>query len=53
MMSAIVHGWLGEFDHAEQCLRQASDLAEKNERPYDMIAADYGRGLVQMMRGQP
>jgi tetratricopeptide (TPR) repeat protein len=50
MMRAIVHGWLGEFDASEQCLRQASDLAEKNDRPYDMIAADYGRGLVQMMR---
>ncbi len=50
MMRAIVHGWLGEFDESEQCLRQASDLAEKNDRPYDVIAADYGRGLVQMMR---
>ncbi len=50
MMRAIVYGWLGEFDESEQCLRQASDLAEKNDRPYDMIAADYGRGLVQMMR---
>ena len=51
MMKAIVYAWLGEFDEAERCSGQASDLAETNDRPYDMIAADYGRGLVQMMRG--
>jgi class 3 adenylate cyclase/tetratricopeptide (TPR) repeat protein len=51
MMRALVHAWLGEFDEAERCSEQASDLAEKNDRPYDMIAADYGCGLVQMMRG--
>ena len=26
---------------SEQCARQASDLAEKNGRPYDIVAADY------------
>jgi tetratricopeptide (TPR) repeat protein len=51
MMRALVCAWLGDFDEAERRSRQASDLAEENERPYDMIAADYGRGLVQMMRG--
>ena len=51
MMSAIVHAWLGEFDQAERCSEEASILAETNDRPYDMIAADYGRGVVQMMRG--
>jgi class 3 adenylate cyclase/tetratricopeptide (TPR) repeat protein len=51
MMKAIIYAWLGEFDEAERCSGKASDLAEENERPYDMIAADYGRGLVQMMRG--
>ena len=51
MMSAIVHAWLGEFDQAERCSEEASILAEMNDRPYDMIAADYGRGVVQMMRG--
>lgn len=51
MMSAIVHAWLGEFDRAERCSEEASILAEMNDRPYDMIAADYGRGVVQMMRG--
>ncbi|KRR27974.1 hypothetical protein CQ14_09130 [Bradyrhizobium lablabi] len=51
MMSAIVHAWLGEFDEAEHCSEEASILAETNDRPYDMIAADYGRGVVQLMRG--
>lgn len=51
MMRAIVHGWLGEFEDSERCLAQARSLAEQSERPYDMIAADYGRGLVQLMRG--
>jgi class 3 adenylate cyclase/tetratricopeptide (TPR) repeat protein len=51
MMNAMVHAWLGEFDQAERCSEEASILAETNDRPYDMIAADYGRGVVQMMRG--
>ncbi len=42
---------MGEFDDSERCSEQASDLAEENDRPYDLIAADYGRGVVQMMRG--
>jgi class 3 adenylate cyclase/tetratricopeptide (TPR) repeat protein len=51
MMRAIVHAWLGEFDEAEACCGQAGNLADENERPYDVVAAEYGRGLVQMMRG--
>jgi tetratricopeptide (TPR) repeat protein len=51
MMRALVHAWLGEFDHAERCCGQAGELADENERPYDIVAAEYGRGLVQMMRG--
>jgi class 3 adenylate cyclase/tetratricopeptide (TPR) repeat protein len=51
MMRALVHGWLGEFDEAERCARLAADLADENERPYDIIAANYGRGVVQMMSG--
>ena len=51
MMRAIVHAWMGEFDESERCSGQAAISPKKNDRPYDMIAADYGRGLVQMMRG--
>ena len=51
MMDAMVHAYLGEFDQAERFSEQASILAETNDRPYDSIAADYGRGMVQMLRG--
>jgi class 3 adenylate cyclase/tetratricopeptide (TPR) repeat protein len=51
MMKAMVHASIGEYDDSEQCSRQASDLAQKNDRPYDIIAAGYGRGLVQMSHG--
>ncbi len=51
MMSALVHAWLGEFDRAERFSEEASILAETNDRPYDTIAADYGRGVVQTLRG--
>lgn len=51
MMNAMAHAWLGEFEQAERFSEEASILAETNDRPYDMIAADYGRGVVQMMRG--
>jgi class 3 adenylate cyclase/tetratricopeptide (TPR) repeat protein len=51
MMDAMVHAYLGEFDQAERFSEQASILAERNDRPYDTIAADYGRGVVQMLRG--
>ncbi len=51
MMRALVYVQMGEYDDSEQCSRQASDLAETNERPYEIIAALYGRGLVQMSHG--
>ena len=51
MMRGLVYAWLGDFDASERCSRQASDLADQNERPYDIIAAEYGRGLMAMMRG--
>ena len=51
MMDAVVHAWLGEFDEAESCSEKSAVLAETSGRPYDMIAADYGRGIVLLMRG--
>ncbi|WFU20446.1 AAA family ATPase [Bradyrhizobium sp. CB3481] len=51
MMNAVIHAWLGEFDEAEQCSEKSAVLAETSGRPYDMIAADYGRGIVLLMRG--
>ncbi|WKA30742.1 ATP-binding protein [Bradyrhizobium roseum] len=51
MMSAMVHAWMGEFDQAERFSEEAGILAETTDRSYDTIAADYGRGIVQMLRG--
>ena len=52
MMKAMVCGWLGNFDEAERSSEQADDLARANDRPYDLIAAEYGRGVIQMMRAK-
>ena len=51
MLKAILYASTGDYDDSEQCSRQAGDLAETSGRPYDIIAADYGRGLVQMSHG--
>jgi class 3 adenylate cyclase/tetratricopeptide (TPR) repeat protein len=51
MMDAVIHAWLGEFDQAERSAEKAAALADTSGRPYDMIAADYGRGIVLLMRG--
>jgi tetratricopeptide (TPR) repeat protein len=51
MMKAIVYASIGQYDDSEQCSRRASDLAARNDRPYDIVAGDYGRGFVQMMHG--
>lgn len=51
MMDAVIHAWLGEFDQAERSAEKAMNLADTSGRPYDMIAADYGRGIVLLMRG--
>lgn len=50
-MKAIMYAWLGEFDEAERCSGEALDLAEYSQRPYDTVTADYGRGVVQILRG--
>jgi class 3 adenylate cyclase/tetratricopeptide (TPR) repeat protein len=51
MMKTMVHALMGEYDDSLQCSRLASALAEKNDLPYDLIAADYGRGFMQMSHG--
>jgi class 3 adenylate cyclase/tetratricopeptide (TPR) repeat protein len=51
MMKAIIHSSMGEFDQSEEFSRQASNLAEESGLSYDMIAADYGRGLSQLVLG--
>jgi class 3 adenylate cyclase/tetratricopeptide (TPR) repeat protein len=51
MMKAIIYASIGEFDESQQSSSQASDLAQTGGRPYDLIAAGYGRGVVQIFQG--
>ena len=51
MMKSVVCASIGEYDDSVQCSQQASDLAASSGRPYDLIAADYGRGIVRMIHG--
>jgi class 3 adenylate cyclase/tetratricopeptide (TPR) repeat protein len=51
MMKAIIYASIGEFDESQQSSSQASDLAQAGGRPYDLIAAGYGRGVVQTFQG--
>jgi class 3 adenylate cyclase/tetratricopeptide (TPR) repeat protein len=51
MMKALICAWLGDFDQAEHACAEANQLARASERPYDMVAAEYGLGSVQIIRG--
>lgn len=51
MLKAIVYATIGESDDADQSSADASEIAERSGRPYDLIAAGYGRGLVQLFHG--
>ena len=51
MMKALISGWLGEFDNSDHACMQMSQLAQASNRPYDLVAADYGRGAVEILRG--
>jgi len=51
MMKAMICAWLGEFDHSERACLQTSQLAHANDRPYDTVASEYGRGAVEIIRG--
>ncbi|MDP1534970.1 MAG: hypothetical protein Q8L92_15445, partial [Rubrivivax sp.] len=51
LMKALVYVSTGEYDSSEQSSQLASDLARSNDRPYDIIAALYARGFVQLGHG--
>ncbi|MGE0290028.1 MAG: AAA family ATPase [Bradyrhizobium sp.] len=51
MMRSLIFSSMGEFEDAERCSEQAAELARKNDRPYDLIAASYSRGFMELMRG--
>ena len=51
MMKGLAGAWLGDFEEAERYSMLASDLAQAHDRPYDTVAAEYGRGIVELARG--
>ena len=51
MMKALISAWLGDFDESERACQRTSQLAQANDRPYDTVAAEYGRGAVEILRG--
>jgi class 3 adenylate cyclase/tetratricopeptide (TPR) repeat protein len=51
MMNSVAHAALGEFDHAAALQCSASDIAARTGRPYDRIAAGYGRGVFYLASG--
>jgi class 3 adenylate cyclase/tetratricopeptide (TPR) repeat protein len=51
MMKALICAWLGEFEQSERACVQMGELAQTNDRPYDTVASEYGRGAVEIIRG--
>jgi class 3 adenylate cyclase/tetratricopeptide (TPR) repeat protein len=49
-MRSVIHVWLGEFDASERYADRARELA-LHGRPYDMIAANYASGVLELWRG--
>jgi class 3 adenylate cyclase/tetratricopeptide (TPR) repeat protein len=48
MMKGVAHVAMGDADDAETWLRRASETATETGRPYDLIAANYGRGMYHL-----
>jgi tetratricopeptide (TPR) repeat protein len=46
------HGYLGAFEEAESCAREACEIAEETCRPFDQGVARFGDGIVKICRGQ-
>ena len=51
MMRTLVSVAMGEYDKSLQYARHARDLAESNDRPYDIVAAEYAHGFMQLSHG--
>jgi class 3 adenylate cyclase/tetratricopeptide (TPR) repeat protein len=51
MMRSIVCVWIGDFDASEQRADDARRLAQANRRQYDIIAASYAHGVLELWRG--
>jgi class 3 adenylate cyclase/tetratricopeptide (TPR) repeat protein len=52
MMKGVAHVAMGEAKDAETSLLCASKIAEETARPYDRIAANYGRGVFSLAWGR-
>ena len=44
MMKSITHTTLGELDKADHFQRQAQEIADESNRPFDRVAAAYSGG---------
>jgi class 3 adenylate cyclase/tetratricopeptide (TPR) repeat protein len=51
MMKAILSAHTGEHDEAVRNAQRAKDFANQSNRPYDHVAAGYGRGMVHLVKG--
>jgi tetratricopeptide (TPR) repeat protein len=52
MMKAVAHAAMGDRAPAEAAQRRADDHADAADRPYERIAASYGRGFVSLQWGR-
>ena len=50
MMKAILAAYTGEHDEAVRNAQRARDFANQSNRPYDLVAAGYARGMVYRER---
>jgi len=53
MMKSITHTTLGELDKADHFQRQAQQIADETNRPFDRVAAAYSGGSLMLGRGDP
>jgi class 3 adenylate cyclase/tetratricopeptide (TPR) repeat protein len=51
MMHGIANVYLGRLDTAQRYQRQAHELADRSERPFDRVAAAYGDGSLVVAQG--
>jgi tetratricopeptide (TPR) repeat protein len=53
MMKSMTHVALGEIDIADHFQRRAQEIADESDRPFDRVAAGYGRGNLMLSQGNP
>jgi class 3 adenylate cyclase/tetratricopeptide (TPR) repeat protein len=53
MMKSMTHVALGEIDIADGFQRRAQEIADESNRPFDRVAAGYGRGNLMLSQDNP